>query len=83
MRRSALGRGGTLNWKPHEVTLLLDTLDSVLPLGEQQWASAVAELNSLLDPSRARTLEACRLKFKTLRSMKKPTGDPTIPPVRQ
>jgi hypothetical protein len=78
-----MGRSGASNWKPDEVKILLDAVESILPLGEHYWHEVVTEVNSSLPADQARNIEACRLKFKNLRSVKKPTGDPSIPPVRK
>lgn len=74
-------------WKPEEIEHLLDMIAEWLPGGPNQWENVALNYNrQLKDPTkfdvvyRQRDVESMKVKFKNLRNMAKPTGDPTCPP---
>ena len=68
------------HWTEEETTRLLDIVQDLLPLGVNDWMNVCNLYNfnrPVLFP--ARDLDSLRSKFKTLRNVRKSTGDPTIP----
>ena len=61
--------------------VLLNIVAEILPLGGDQWELVASRYKATIPPSCvARDAESLKSKFKTLRLVKKPTGDPTCPP---
>jgi hypothetical protein len=76
----AASQGGK-HWKEQEVNLLLDQILEILPCGGNEWESVSVLYNSnRLAWMSDRDGESCKTKFKSLKNVKKPTGDPTCPP---
>lgn len=68
-----------------EVNTLLELVETMLPIGQNEWESVVVLFNrsmyNLVGTNAVpRDYESLRNKFKSLRNNKKPTGDPTCPP---
>ena len=81
------GRGlGSKNYTSIEVAALLDCVESVLPLGYQEW-SIVANRYAAWQAENEmpfRDLQGLKAKFDKLVNTKKPTGSPDCPvPVRR
>jgi hypothetical protein len=78
-KKPAGGKRGK-NFSPTEVKLLLDLIEEKLPLGSQEYETLIEpEYNKAVSPDRSRSAEDLRNKFKKLRNVKKPTGDPSCP----
>ena len=74
------GGGGTTWWKLPELTILFQSIEKVLPLGEYQWIHVAEQYNNARPQGAVeRSWESCRNKFKDLKNKKKPTGDATCP----
>ena len=82
VRRAALKKGK--HWKSDEIDLLLSLVEERLPLGGNEWDTLSLQYNVRramdLQWAPERDPDSCRTKFKTLKNVKKPTGDPTCPP---
>ena len=78
-RRAAVGR--TAAFRQDEIDKMLDLVQLHLPSGADQWEivgnAFRAHFNGALLP---RETESLKLKFKKMRLVKKPTGDPLCPP---
>ncbi|ETV82643.1 hypothetical protein H257_05218 [Aphanomyces astaci] len=78
-KKVSRGRG----WTEPEVQSMLDVIEDQLPMGPAQW-DAVQESYMRIQPADQgappRDVDSIRRKFKTLRSARKPTGDPLYPP---
>lgn len=61
-----------------EVQFLLDSIESILPVGGIQWDAVTSEHERQF-PELRRTKEALKRKFAALYNIKMPTGDPNIP----
>ncbi|RHY08250.1 hypothetical protein DYB37_009695 [Aphanomyces astaci] len=60
--------------------LLLDCIERLQPLGGNHWDTVQSQYNTLSEPSWiARDSDSIRRKFKTLKNVRKPTGDPDCP----
>lgn len=84
---SSNGRAGSRNYTDGELDILLDIVEALLPTGELEWESVAAEYNKIISakfPTMSRRMvrdcDSLRNKFKGLRNIRKPTGDPTCPP---
>ncbi len=75
----ARGRGQTFN--AESVTRLLDLSEEILPAGPNEWNQLAAAFNFNRPPLIVgRDEDSLRNKFKALKNVRKPTGDPTCPP---
>lgn len=73
------GRGK--KWTTDEVSRLLDFVEKFLPAGQNQWATLCAAYNKDRPHwCSDRDVDALSWKFKSLRKVGKPTGNPTCPP---
>ena len=74
------------HWMTDEVTMLLDKVDEIKPRGSNEWEAVARAYNisrlsaEYLTGRPERDVDSCKTKFKALKNVKKPTGDPTIPP---
>ncbi|RHY16054.1 hypothetical protein DYB32_010683 [Aphanomyces invadans] len=68
------------NWSDADVTLLLDCIQTLIPLGQNGWIKVSQVFNSNDTVSYARDWESCKRKFTFLKTTKKPTGEPGCPP---
>ena len=71
---------GSSHFKEGEVDRLLNIIDERLPRGDNEWQLVADDYNTSRPrefPEREK--DSLRNKFKTLRNVRKPTGDPTIP----
>jgi hypothetical protein len=60
---------------------MLDIVEEILPHGQEMWVRVAEAYQSRVDPGyEVLDAESLRAKFKTLRLVKKPTGDPVCPP---
>lgn len=68
------------HWSENELRLVMDLIKKILPRGNNDWVQVAEEYN-LGRPAAffERTVDSIRNKFKALRNVRKPTGDPTIP----
>ena len=78
MAKGKKGRGTTFT--THELDILLKLVEERLPMGGEQWEALTNEYNRGFPADRQRDMDSLRLKFKTLKNKRKPTGDPTCPP---
>jgi hypothetical protein len=70
------------HWREEEVRLLLDIVEDILPRGGNEWTLCANQYNSKRQPWMAeRDDDQIKNKYKALKNVKKPTGDPTIPPL--
>jgi hypothetical protein len=59
---------------------MLDVIESMLPIGSEEWNKVAFEYNRIRKRgSSERDPDSLKRKFKSLYSIRKPTGDPTIP----
>jgi len=63
-----------------ELESLLEIIEEALPIGMNEW-EAVLERHLTRYPDSERTRESIKRKFASLYNSKKPTGDPTCPPI--
>ena len=73
---------GSIHFREAEIDRLLNTIDRRLPRGDNEWQIIADDFNSSRPrefPEREK--DSLRNKFKALRNVRKPTGDPTIPVV--
>jgi hypothetical protein len=63
-----------------ELESLLEIIEEALPIGMNEW-EAVVERHLTRYPDGERTRESIKRKFSSLDNSKKPTGDPTCPPI--
>ncbi|KAF0733673.1 hypothetical protein AaE_009182 [Aphanomyces astaci] len=74
------GKGRGKGWSTPETMLLLDCIERLQPLGGNHWDTVQSQYNTLSEPSWiARDSDSIRRKFKTLKNVRKPTGDPDCP----
>ena len=74
-----------MNWLNEEIDLLLIEVEKVLPRGGNEWERVsnnynVSRLLGTLRSRPERDSDACKTKYKSLKNVRKSTGDPTIPP---
>ena len=78
------GRGK--NWTLDETGVLLDKVEIHLPRGGEEWVTVSTDYNitrlqlPTLVSRPERDADSCKTKFKALKNVRKPTGDPTCPP---
>lgn len=81
------GRGlGSKNYTPREVSILLNLVENVLPLGYQEWSIVTSQYSEwqTKNDTPVRDLQILKSKFDKLVNAKKPTGSPDCPdPVRR
>ena len=81
MPRNPVGAGRAAAYTQLEIDKLLDLIEDVLPCGADQWERVgTAFRNHFIGAPKPRDTDSLKLKFKTLRLHKKPTGDPLCPP---
>lgn len=68
------------NWSEEGIDLMLTQVEKVLPLGASAWEKVEVAYNRAAVGQPHRDVVAIRLKFTTLKNVRKPTGDPTCPP---
>jgi len=66
------------NFSERELQSLLDTIESILPIGSGEWDRVMIE-HSIDFQEQHRTMESLRRKFRDLHLKKAPTGDPNMP----
>ena len=71
---SNAGRGKT--FPPDEVTLMLNIIRALVPLGMLHWDTVADQFNAGQPPERIRDADSLKAKFKNLKNTRKPTGDP-------
>ncbi|KAF0702542.1 hypothetical protein AaE_015859 [Aphanomyces astaci] len=79
MAKSSRGKG----WTDPEVQMMLDAVEVHVPWGPAHWENVAETYNSTIPTNQgwpARDVDSIRRKFKALRSVRKPTGDPLCPP---
>ncbi|ETV73050.1 hypothetical protein H257_12086 [Aphanomyces astaci] len=79
MAKPSRGKG----WTDPEVHVMLDAVEVHLPWGPAHWDIIRETYNTSIqanDGWPARDVDSIRRKFKVLRSIRKPTGDPMCPP---
>ena len=75
-----------VHWMTEEVTILLDKVDEYKPRGTNEWEAVTRAYNisrlsiESLNGRPERDVDSCKTKFKALKNVRKPTGDPSIPP---
>ena len=73
------------HWKDQEVTELLVISQNNLSIGSNEWEAVAYTYNSIrplkLPWCPERVADAGNTKFKALKNTRKPTGDPTCPPL--
>lgn len=74
-RKDKVGRGAS--YKSADVAVLLDLVEEMLPLGQSDWDALTLQYNGKV--SNPRESDQLRRKFKALKNVSKPTGDPTCP----
>ena len=65
-----------------DVTTLLDAVESVKPMGADQWNEVRDIYNTAVqavNPSKCKTMDQLREKFKALKNTSKPTGQGKCP----
>jgi hypothetical protein len=68
-------------YSDYETNLMLDIVEEILPHGQEMWVRCAEVYQSRVEQGyEVRDAESLRAKFKTLRLVKKPTGDPICPP---
>ena len=67
--------GGT-NYSKHEIMCLLHVIQEIKPISQYEWAIVVNE-HARTFQDKNRDKESIRRKFRTLKSAKAPTGDPS------
>jgi hypothetical protein len=72
-------KGKGKNFTSSELDAMLTVVEELLPLGGDHWEHVALEYNKKVSADRVRNAESLRKKFKTLRNVKKPTGDPDCP----
>ena len=65
------------NFSEGELQSLLDTIESILPIGSGEWDRVMNE-HSIDFEQQHRTVESLRRKFRDLHLKKAPTGDPNM-----
>ena len=79
--KKAKKQGRATAYSPVEVQKLLEYVKEVLPMGPDQWEDVgVLFRNHFIGAPYPRETESLKQKFKTLRNLRKPTGNPTCPP---
>ena len=73
-------KGRSLAYSEIEVDVLLDLVESILPMGHEQWDKVAVGFREKFTQTN-RDTESLRCKFKALKNSKKPTGDPSCPPM--
>ena len=77
---AASARGRTSAYSEMEVEKLNDLVEYHLPQGADEWEKVGSEFRSAFNrETNPRSNESLKLKYKTLRLHKKPTGDPDCP----
>jgi hypothetical protein len=81
MPRNSSAAGRAAAYAPIEIDKLLDLIEEVLPCGADQWERVGSAFRlHFAGAPKPRDTDSLKLKFKTLRLHKKPTGDPLCPP---
>ena len=75
-----------MHWTDPETVVLLGIVETKLPRGIEEWNAVSTEYNisrlqlPALSGRPERDADSCKTKFKSLKNVRKPTGDPSIPP---
>jgi hypothetical protein len=70
---------GGKNYSIDKQKKMLDVIESMLPIGSEEWNKVAFEYNRIRKRgSSERDPDSLKRKFKSLYSFRKPTGDPTI-----
>lgn len=69
-----------LGFTPHEVQVLLTSIEKILPIGMIEWDAVLFEHERQFPEGACRTREGLKRKFASLYKLQMPTGDPNIPP---
>jgi hypothetical protein len=76
-KKNKKGKGGaTTHFTEEELDILLNVIDTMLPLGAVMWQNVGVEYNKLAP--RPRDLDSLRRKYNSLHQKKMPTGDPNM-----
>lgn len=69
------------NFSSEEIMALLDVIELVKPAGENRWNLVAEEFATISIRSKwpPRDEESIKSKFKNLKNVRKPTGDPNCP----
>ena len=68
-------------YSDYETNLMLDIVEEILPHGQEMWNRCAETYQSRVEAGyEVRDADSLRTKFKALRLVKKPTGDPLCPP---
>ena len=69
------------SYSDYETNLMLDIVEEILPHGQEMWVRCAESYQSRVETGyEVRDADSLRAKFKALRLVKKPTGDPHCPP---
>ncbi|ETV67581.1 hypothetical protein H257_16307 [Aphanomyces astaci] len=77
MSKSSKRRGK--NWCVASVDLMLDKVESIIPMGKNAWRKVEIEFNTAASGFPHRDAESLKRKYQQLRNNPKPTGDPECP----
>eukprot|EP00797_Seminavis_robusta_P027090 Sro502_g155520.2 (441) ;mRNA; r:14111-15433 len=72
--------GGDSHFTDGEVSVLLDIMERILPIGKEEFTKVTNEYNNLF-PDRKRGYQNLKSQFNKHVSKKPPTGDPDCPPL--
>ena len=80
-KAAAQGRGK--NYSAANTQYLLDLIEEIEPIGADEWTEISLKYNAHFGGRSGKNWsgEDLKNKFKALKAMRKPTGDPTCPPV--
>ncbi|KAF0704366.1 hypothetical protein AaE_014974 [Aphanomyces astaci] len=71
--------GREKNWCVASVDLMLDKVESILPMGKNAWTKVEVEFNTAASVFPHRDAESLKCKYQQLRNNPKPTSDPECP----
>lgn len=77
-KKIAKGGGGS-QYSEKEKDILLEAIETQLPIGQIAWQSVMHYFNARVPEDRERDERSLRFKFNALVATKAPTGDPNIP----
>jgi hypothetical protein len=72
------GRRG-ISFRINEIENLIETVAEVIPLSAPEWEE-IARIHASKFPTHDRTADCLKRKFNDICRMRRPTGDPNIPP---
>ncbi|ETV78927.1 hypothetical protein H257_07717 [Aphanomyces astaci] len=76
---SMSSNGREKNWCVASVDLMLDKVESILPMGKNAWRKVEVEFNTAASVFPHRDAESLKCKYQQLRNNPKPTSDPECP----